>query len=164
MRKINIDEFRQEKKDYSPTSYENHLLEQYKIMIESTERVSDRRNSYNSFLLSIHTILISILGYLVTHNLDSTSMFTIFIGFLGIVLSVFWIVALNNYRRLNSGKFEVINLIEKELPIQLYKLEWNILEYGSRRSNYLKNSKIEKVIPITFIIAYFFIFLSQFSN
>jgi len=117
-----------DKKGYKGDKYEDHLLEQYKTMVESIERVSDRRAAHNSYLLSIQTFLISISGYLLTKNEVMNEIpISILVCLFGISLSIYWIFALNNYRNLNRSKFEVLNLIEKHLPFEIFTLEWNII-------------------------------------
>lgn len=42
--------------------YKAHLFEQYKLYIESAEKISDRRQSANNYFIAINTALISLLG------------------------------------------------------------------------------------------------------
>ena len=51
------------KKEQYGNDYSLHLLEIYKIYVEMTDRISTRRQSANSFFLSINTLLIALVGY-----------------------------------------------------------------------------------------------------
>ncbi len=43
-------------------SYQDHLLEQYKLYVEMADRISERRANANSFFFTVITALISITG------------------------------------------------------------------------------------------------------
>ena len=43
-------------------NYRSHYFEQYKMYIESAEKISDRRQNANNFFLTINTVLISVFG------------------------------------------------------------------------------------------------------
>lgn len=57
------------------------------------------------------------------------------------------------YRRnlLNTEKFNVINSIEKNLPVQPFNDEWEKLKNNKK---YTDGTKLEKTLPIMFIILY----------
>jgi hypothetical protein len=42
------------------------LFEQYKLFVESAEKVSDRRQNSNNFYLTLNSVLVSFTGYLST--------------------------------------------------------------------------------------------------
>src|SRR5688572_24183447 len=42
--------------------YQNHLLEQYKLYVHMAVKISERRQSANSFFLTVNTALIAFLG------------------------------------------------------------------------------------------------------
>ena len=45
-------------------NYKAHLLEQYKLYVEMADRISARRQTANSFFLSINTAIIALISYL----------------------------------------------------------------------------------------------------
>lgn len=53
--------FKAQQKDYGE-KYFPHLFEQYKLYVESAEKISDRRQNANNYFLTINTALISFLG------------------------------------------------------------------------------------------------------
>src|SRR5215217_8956247 len=62
-RRIDFDNFlyRVSAKDYGG-QYQNHLLEQYKLYVQMADKISERRQSANSFFLTVNTALIAFLG------------------------------------------------------------------------------------------------------
>ena len=42
--------------------YQEHLLEQYKLYVQMADKISERRQSANTFFLTINTVLIAFLG------------------------------------------------------------------------------------------------------
>ena len=57
---------------------------------------------------------------------------------------------LENYRKLNSGKFKVIHEIEKQLPLKLFDYQWEKLGKGEDPKLYKKLSNVEKGVPCIF--------------
>src|ERR1700675_4010304 len=92
--------------------YQAHLLEQYKLYVEMADRVSQRRQTTNSYFLSINTGLLAFVGYITTKE---TSSYLWLIGLSGIVLSLLWFYIVTSYRDLNTAKFKIIHEIEKRL-------------------------------------------------
>ena len=83
----------------------NILLEQYKLYVGTSEKVSDRRLSVNKYFLALNTILLSFEGYLSTMPYEVWHMI---IAVSGMLICVFWLLILKSYRGLNSAKFKVI--------------------------------------------------------
>ena len=65
--------------------YKDHLLEQYKLYIESVNSVSMRRQTANNFFLSINTFLLSIVGFLISKDIS---------GDFGILIYICWTIYL----------------------------------------------------------------------
>ena len=132
--------------------YQDHLLEQYKSYVESAQKNSDRRNTANTFFLTINTALITILGYL---QIEETTNFQIgshvIIAFAGMVVSYMWYQLIRSYRDLNTAKFNVIHQIEKQLPISPYDAEWDEVGRGKDPKRYLPFTNTEIRIPFVFI-------------
>lgn len=130
--------------------YGDHCIEQYKTYIESAERVSDRRQTANAFFLSANSLLVAAESILVEHW-SSIGFLQIFISFAGGILCFTWYRLIRSYRDMNSGKFKVINAMEKELPMVMYDAEWDVLGRGDDPSKYLKFTKIELRVPKLFL-------------
>ena len=128
-------------------------LEQYKIMVSSTEKVTDSRLKVNNLFLTVSSTIISI-GFV----LGKTFGFTIpvLIGMLvltalALLISYSWEKLINSYALLNKGKFRVIDKIEKQLRTNMFEDEWEILTQDIK---YKPNSETEKNI-----VKYFRIFI-----
>lgn len=140
------------KEDYG-NSYKEHFLEQYKLFVETAEKVSSRRASANNFFIAAHTLLIGIIT--VFNPAESIHpIIVLALGVFGGILCYVWWIALNSYRQLNGGKYKVIQEMESELPFPTFKREWDILENGVNREKYRQISKIEKFVPLMFLLPY----------
>ncbi|MBP7811823.1 MAG: hypothetical protein KA054_03205 [Candidatus Moranbacteria bacterium] len=145
------------------SDYFKYLFEQYKLYIESAERISDRRQKANEFFLALNTAILSVTGFLIGRGGDLIPpFFYILIGLGGVVICYFWYRIVRSYKGLNSGKFDVIHAVETKLPLSLYDSEWEILGRGNDRSKYWPFSHIELNIPWIFIVFHSFIFLKFF--
>ena len=126
------------------------LLEQYKLYVEMMDKVSERRGNANSFFITLHTVVLGIIGI----NGFNVEKYWLLIVILGLILSYVWGYLLQSYKLLNTGKFEVIHEMEKELPMNMYAYEWEILDYGKNRAKYWPISHLERTIPIVFAMVY----------
>ena len=143
--------------------YKDHLLEQYKLYIESVEKTSDRRQHANNYFVTINTAIFSFIGLSFQikffENLPGIRSVLAFIGIS--ICIIFWYL-IRSYKQLNTGKFVVIHKIEESLPLTLYKYEWEILGEGKDKNKYYPFSHIELWIPriigtIYFILGIIFI-------
>jgi len=130
------------------------LLEQYKLYVESAEKVSDRRQSANNYFLTLNSVLVAFSGYLTSFTFQ---IWHIIIAVAGICISFLWLLTLKSCRNLNSGKFKIIHSLEKKLPAKLFKDEWDCLEKGENKKTYLKLSVVEQGVPIIFFVLYILI-------
>jgi len=58
--------------------YIEHLLEQYKIYINSAEKISDRRQKSNEFFLTLNSALVALLGFTATKTTGEEINFLLF--------------------------------------------------------------------------------------
>jgi len=142
--------------------YSDHLFEQYKIYIESAEKISDRRQKTNEFFLGLNTALVALLGFIATKlDIEQVSCIFSFASIPGIVICYYWYRIIRSYKGLNGGKFEVIHLIEEKLPLALYDTEWEILKRGESKKTYWPFTHIELKIPWVFIVIYGVLFFGN---
>ena len=123
------------------------LLEQYKTFVESADKISDRRINVNTFFITLNSALITVMTIF-----SSNTVLLILLTILGVIFSTLWFFNLKNYKQLNKCKFHIIQKIEKKLPINLYKMEWDILTKSTKK--YLPVSKLEMLLSFIFIISY----------
>ena len=130
--------------------YRSYLLEQYKIFITSAEKISDRRQTANSFYVTLNTVIITLVSYLHRgqgENLDNYFL----IPLAGVVVSYTWLRLLRSYKDLNTAKFSVIHMIENKLPLNMYDAEWEALGRGKDTKKYRSFTSLEFTIPGVFI-------------
>jgi hypothetical protein len=143
--------------DYG-TLYREHLLEQYKLYVDSADRISQRRSTTNSFLLTVNASLATLYGLTTPLKPTGAAAWHLLIPFAGILVCLAWLALVDSYRNLNSAKFQILHELETRLPVYLYKHEWALLEHG-KGTIYKPVSHIEEWIPVVFILLYVGLFL-----
>ena len=121
------------------------VVEQWKTCVEMANSNSEKRSNTNSIFITINTALIAILPF-------SLGTKGVVLSAVGIVICILWIRTINNYKKLSSVKYSIINEIEKQLPIAPFSAEWNRLK---NEENYTDLTKTERVLPVVFIILFF---------
>ena len=148
------DLFSKNEKDYG-VNYKEHLFEQYKIYVESVEKTSDRRQHANNYFITINTALISLIGLSFQIKFfENISGIKSVLALLGVIICIVFWYLIRSYKQLNTGKFDVIHKIEENLPLALYKYEWEVLGKGEDNKKYYPFSHIELIIPWVFGIIY----------
>ena len=131
------------------------LLEQYKLYVEMTDRISARRQNANTFALSVNTALIALIGYVQTQ--DSTVLkegFFWAVAVAGLLLNFVWYRMVRSYSDINTAKFKVIHEIEKRLVISPYDAEWEAVGRGKNPKLYRPFTAIEAWVPWVFFALY----------
>ena len=127
-------------------SFKKHLLEQYKLFVDSSLDVTSKRLESNKFHLTLNSVVFGFSSYMTT--LDQLSIIILFSS-IGILISAVWYKNVLAYRELNRAKFIVIHELEDHLPSRLFKCEEEC--YLGR---YHELTSLEKYYPIIFIILY----------
>lgn len=106
-------------------SYAKMLLEQYRIMINTSESLMNRRQTASNVYVAILSALISLVGSSFAFaNKMTTGILFFVVGVITVILSNNWKRMLNNFSKNNEGKFAVINAIEKRLPANMFESEY----------------------------------------
>ena len=140
----------------NPEAHQAHLLEQYKIYVELADKISERRQSANSYFLTVNSALLAFVGYVTTKD---TSDYLWLLGIAGMTLSYLWYRLVRSYRGLNTAKFLVIHAIEKRLPLSPYDAEWKMLGEGRNPKLYKPLTHIEAGVPWMFFGLHTFVLL-----
>jgi hypothetical protein len=128
-------------------------FEQYKIMVSSTEKVTESRMKVNNLFFTITSTILSVgfvLGKTFGFSIAATTGMIV-LTFLSLLVSFFWEKLIDSYGKLNTGKFKVIDKIEKQLRTNMFEDEWKIL---TEEIKYEPNTRTE-----TKVIKYFRIFI-----
>lgn len=130
------------------------VLDLYKLAVEMADRVSARRSTANTFYLSLQTAGLAILGFVTSLPTEPRRGVLIAICLVGAATGVTWFLQLRSYRDLNRAKFDVINGLEKRLPVAVFSAEWESLKQDpvSRwRPRYAELGTVERVVPWFFV-------------
>jgi hypothetical protein len=143
--------------------YHAHILEIYKTYVEMADNISERRQSANSFFLTLNSAIVALIGYtnLTQVSVPGRSIYFKMIALSGIALSFLWFRLICSYRDINAGKFQVIHTIEKQLPLHPFEAEWRILEKGEKSKLYIPFTNIELFVPCVFSLIYIFVLLGS---
>ncbi len=127
-------------------------FELYKLMIESSESLIQRRQKTNAFFITAIGSLLAIAGLLVKTGAISSGSVGILYGFsvVGLLLCNSWRNLIDNYGKLNKAKFDVILRLEKDLTAKIYSAEWVSLGKGLRPGKYKSFTSTEKNVPLFF--------------
>jgi hypothetical protein len=118
------------------------LLEQYKIMVSSTERVTDQRLKVNNLFFTVTSSILSI-SLVVGKAFEFSAagaIGMILLAGMAFYITFLWEKLVLSYGKLNTGKFIIIDHIEKLLRTNMFEHEWNILR---DKLNYEPNTQTE---------------------
>ena len=131
-------------------------MEQYKLFVETSERLVARRQVVNTFFLSANALALSALGLIAKGASQSppVGLGIIAIAVAALLLCVAWKTLVGSYRQLNRGKFAVIDRLEERLPAALFRAEWVALGEGKDPKLYKPFTATEGAVSLIFIIVY----------
>jgi hypothetical protein len=124
------------------------ILKIYSLMVEMSDRVSQRRQAANSFYLSVNTALIGGSAFL-TSTAPNRALWVL--GVAGMAICLLWIRNISSYKTLNAAKFEVIHRLEAQLPVRPYKEEWETLAPEGDGKRHIPFHNTERRVPFVFI-------------
>lgn len=134
---------------------ESNLLEQYKIMVQSSEDLVQRRQLTNGFFTTLLSGLVVASGFLFKEVLLVSGQYVFFLFpiFIGLILCRSWSRLLENYGKLNGGKYRVIQRLEQDVGAQVFAAEWYALGNDKRPEKYRSFTKSEGSVPALFGVA-----------
>jgi hypothetical protein len=133
-------------------SDEKNILDLYKLMVDSSEILIQRRQKTNAFFITVIGSLLAITSLLVKTGVINGESFGLLYGFsiVSLLLCNSWRNLIDNYGKLNKAKFDVILRLEKKLAAQIYSAEWVALGKGMRPKKYKSFTSTEKNVPLYF--------------
>jgi hypothetical protein len=151
---------RKSKEEYG-SNYDAHYLEIYKLYLGMADKISERRQSANSFFLTVNTAIVALVSYVQLGQTAKTgSIFYFVISLAGMIICYMWYRLVLSYKQINSGKFKVVHLIEENLPLAPYDAEWDVLGRGKDPKKYLPFTHIEMYVPWVFLGLHAFVFIT----
>jgi hypothetical protein len=140
--------------------YQTALLEQYKLYVEMTDRVSARRALANTFFLTLNSTVFTAVGvFWTTRPTGSVAWLALpLVVLTGQCAAWFWL--LSSYRALNQAKYRVIGELEQRLPASPYwRAEWHAEGRVQRRRRQTSLTAVEQVMPVLFAVTYVLAFI-----
>ena len=134
-------------------SYQQHFLEQYKLYVESADRISQRRVSANNYLLTVNSFLVTLYGLAASFGPLQAQGWLYVLPVAGVLVSLTWALLIKSYKDLNTAKYKVIHELEEHLPVAVFDREWVLAERG-RGKAYKPLTHVERWIPIIFLVLY----------
>jgi hypothetical protein len=134
--------------------YYKLLMEQYKLYVDSSTKVSERRATAQTFFLTANTLLASVYGLAAGRGVapaaaQAGAAWQWLVPLAGLLLALSWFVLIGGYAALNGSKFKVIHELEQRLPARLFDREWHVLREKKGR---LTLTQVERVIPLIFAL------------
>lgn len=158
---------------------EKYSFEEFKLIYESTEKVTDRRLTNNKQNYAIGVAILGTIGIIWKWSIDNETYFfcgillVLLLSFLAILFCTLWIGQIKDFKKLNAAKFDVVNEMTNSLyfecsdvnvELKSYKpfvKEWEKLtkinalqEEGQSNLIALKSSNTEFFIPAAFRIIF----------
>jgi len=133
-------------------------VNQYRLCVETVDKIYDRRIETNKFYISLLTALFALLS-LVTGGgfvFGNVKNFVIpAVAFVGILLCIIWVLMIRSYKLMNVAKYEVIHQMENDMGLfHCYEEEWANIQRRKRWQRYIPQAWIEYCIPAIFALAY----------
>lgn len=138
--------------------YQDHLLELYKLFVETSQHVSERRQQSNNFLLTLNSSLVTL--FIVFLSSFGHHRYNALIPLTGLIICFIWRSLVDSYKVLNTAKFTVIHELEDQLPVALFKHEWSVCGHNRKKTDkpiedaYVPLTHLERWIPLTFAVLY----------
>ena len=132
------------------------IFQQYKLYAEQKESFITRSFGINRFYLCLSVILLLLVyftkGITFAYSVPLGSLFAV----IGMSCSILWWMNMDSYNMLIKIKFSnVIEEIEKQLPVQPYAKEYEgIKEYRENRKMFLF-SDIQKTVAVIVFLMFF---------
>lgn len=131
------------------------LMEQYKLVLESAERLEDRRQSLHAFFVSLNTVLLAAIGLVAKQAIDAKQddlfLFIPLIASFGAFLCQTWTRQIWSYGQVRRSKFAVLVAMEPRLPAAPFVAEWISLV----QRQYESFTESETRVPAAFKAIYF---------
>lgn len=127
-------------------------LEQYKLLLGTTESLESRRQALHTFFMSINSLFLAAIGLLAKESLDNAAVAigVVVLAIAGGLLSESWRQQVISYGHVAASKWTVINAFEACLPASPFCAEWQALQ----RRRYRSFTDNETAIPLAFTVLY----------
>ena len=139
--------------------YQDHLFGQYKLFVETSQSITEKRQNANNYLLTLCSSLVTL--YVTFLSTFGHHRWNALITVAGVFVCFIWWSLVNSYKALNTAKFKVIHEMEEQLPVALFDYEWHVCGKGKDRAKYVPLTHLERLVPWMFGVL--FIALSLYA-
>lgn len=132
------------------------LIDLYKMYVSNAEAVVSRRQSVNTFFLSVNTLLLSAIALVTEFGAKGSSgpIAIAILGLTGVVLSGIWKSIIGLYGRQRTSMFFVIYALEEQIGVHLFRKEWLHLNGTRSPSSWRTFTNREARVPVVFVAVY----------
>jgi hypothetical protein len=127
------------------------VFDVYKLLVQDTAHISDRRQTMNNIYLSVNTLLLGALAVLVQQGRLTSFLFLtveVFVSIAGFIIALQWRALIKTYKNLLRLRYETLEEIEKTIDIpdiaKIYTLEHKASDTNKKLYGY---SDIEGRLP-----------------
>lgn len=143
---------------------EKFIFEQYKLIVDSSHKIEERRNGSNNIFIAMNSIFATILTQIVPlPNVRFEKLvFLCLLLSIGMVICWDWLRTIGSYKKINYVNYSLIKALEKILPASVFSLRADIVDASdaapAKANTILKK---ETLLPIVFISVYliYFVFI-----
>lgn len=148
-------------KDLSFTSIKSEndqyiAFEQYKILIESINKINDTRESSNNFWIGANSLGVSVLAYLRdAQNIHQyhKSFLLVTIIIIGMIFCLSWLSYLWTIKKSVETKSELLIKLEKNFPIPIFS---KVFSLSKEKAGKAALTVKEMLVPSLFLAGYLF--------
>ncbi len=133
------------------------FFEQYKMLVDSTQKIEERRRDSNTIFITVNSIFFTVLTQ-VTHfseiKFDNLLIVNLLLA-IGVIICWNWLSLISSYKIFNYVNYAMIDSFENRLPVCLFSLRTDIiaeLEEVAEKGNVLLEK--ETLIPKLFLSIY----------
>lgn len=147
---------------------QDQLLEIYKLHVQQTNNMSNRRTTTSRFYQFALSGVLLIFFTVVQHKdkilpkelSDKLTAETLMIGlgYVGLLLSWIWFVSIDVYLDAISRKYDVLKKLESQLEFQFITEEWELLGEKRKKHSYRRLAMREVFLPYFFYSIFFLLF------
>lgn len=130
------------------------IFEQYKLLMQSSEQLAQRRQQANGFFLSLNSFILGGVGfiykesfeiYVHEHKVMRLMILAIAIALVGVVIDINWGKLISSYGKLMRAQIRVLEAMEKHVPASVVTAQ-----VAFHRKDFHSLSSLEANIAHTF--------------
>lgn len=135
------------------------LLKQYEFYNRTKERIEERRQNTNSFIITSLTGLLAFVGISKANSIIISPYMILIVAAAGMTYCYLWYRMMKSFRIKSRVKYKLLQEIEKKLPVNLFAVEWDMLSMEEEDNKKFRTARVESYIPWVFFILFALVFI-----